>query len=168
MAPVRCRRSASGRVARRGITLFEVVLALAIFVGAYAAIGQILETGSRAAVRSQVSAEAVYLAEGKMNEMISGILPLTAVQEANLTIISGQNTAANSQWKWSAAVTESGIVGLLRVEVNVRNTGSGFRQESRTLVRLVRDPAYLAELETAAASAAALAAEEAAAATGAM
>jgi Tfp pilus assembly protein PilV len=61
-----------------GISLFEVVLALVILVTSLAAIGQLISSGGRGAVRSRLLTQAVFLAESKMAEMASGAAPLAS------------------------------------------------------------------------------------------
>jgi len=118
---------------RHGISLFEVVLALAIFIGALTAISQILRTGSRAAIRAQLQSEAVLLCERRMNEVLSGVQPLEAVQHAAFE--QGQN------WFWSLNITDGGVVNLLQLEVIVEHTGENDNSKvSYHLTRLLRDP----------------------------
>src|SRR5258708_1867065 len=48
---------------RRGLSLFEVLIALAIFMGALAAIGQLIATGARGAVFAKLQTQAVIRCE---------------------------------------------------------------------------------------------------------
>jgi len=131
---------------RQGISLFEVVLAIAIFIGALTAISQILRTGSRAAIRAQLQSEAVLLCERRMNEVLSGVQPLEAVQQA--TFEQGQN------WSWSLNITEGGVVNLLQLEVIVEHTGENDNSKvSYHLTRLLRDPQVYVDAANAASAA---------------
>ncbi|MDB5339359.1 MAG: hypothetical protein JWN70_4978, partial [Planctomycetaceae bacterium] len=58
---VRCRR--------RGLTLFEVLIALVIFVGAMAAIGQLVANGVRAALQARFQTQAAMMCEAKLAEV---------------------------------------------------------------------------------------------------
>src|SRR5690606_17451270 len=69
---------------RRGISLFEVVLAFSIFLGALTAITQVLRTGSRAAIRAQLESEAVLICEQRLNEVVAGVVPLQGVNRVPL------------------------------------------------------------------------------------
>lgn len=130
---------------RRGISLFEVVLALAIFIGALTAVAQILRTGSRAAVRAQLESEAVLLCERRMNEVVSGVLPLEAVDR------SGFDNRSN--WFWSLSLSESGSVNLLKLEVKVEHVGeNSTNQISYRLTRFMLDPQVYANAAAATAS----------------
>ena len=60
---------------RRGITLYEVVIALVIFSGSVAAISEAVSTGMRAAVQSRLQSQAILLAQSKMQEVIAGSFP---------------------------------------------------------------------------------------------
>lgn len=150
-------RPVRARAARSGMTLFEVMLALAIFMGAYTAVTKVLEHGSKAAIRAQSTEHALYTCDRKMNEIMGGVVPLATTTDAPL------DDDPTGLWRWRATVGEAGVTGLLRVEITVTNTGTSNQAETRSLVRLVRDPAYLASVEAAAADAAAAAAEAAAA-----
>lgn len=133
---------------RRGISLFEVVLALSIFIGALAAITQVLRTGSRASIRAQLQSEAVLLCERRMNEVIAGVQPLESVDHAPID--------DRSDWFWSLKIEDSGTVNLLRLEVAVEHAGkSANNTASYHLVRLLRDPQVYVDAANAAAAAAA-------------
>ena len=67
---------------RRGMTLYEVVLSLAIFVGALTALGPLASTGTRAAVSARLETQAVLRCESKLAEVLAGIEPLQAVSDA--------------------------------------------------------------------------------------
>ncbi|MEW4487722.1 hypothetical protein AB1L42_06545 [Thalassoglobus sp. JC818] len=123
---------------RSGISLFEVVLALAIFLGATAVITQILKNGSTAAIRSQLVSEAVLRCERRLNEVASGVLPAQSVQ--------GSPFDDDPDWSWTLNVTETGIPYLLELEMIVEQTNSqGDIAASYRLNRLLRDPLVFEE-----------------------
>lgn len=118
---------------RRGITLFEVVLALAIFIGAFAAISQILHNGSHAGVRSRLTSEAVLRCQSRMNEAIAGVLPLQPAQNVPFE--------DDARWEWSLNIYDGPVPGLLEVETIVAHPGSRTASNVEVrLVRLIRDP----------------------------
>ncbi len=118
---------------RSGITLFEVVLALAIFLGAMAVISQVLENGSRAATKAQLSSNAVIRCERRMNEVLAGVLPLSSEQNAPFE--------DDSSWQWTLNVADSGIPYLLETEMIVEHLDSnGMTNTTFRLTRLMRDP----------------------------
>lgn len=119
--------------ALHGITLFEVVLALAIFLGATAVIGQVLQNGSRAAAKAQLTAEASIRCERRMNEILSGVLPLAAVQSAPFE--------DDPAWLWTVNLLDTSVLSLLEVQVTVEHQDSqGFSNMSVGLNRLLKDP----------------------------
>ena len=70
---------------RRGITLYEVVIALVIFSGSVAAISEAVSTGMRAAVQSRLQSQAILLAQSKMQEVIAGVVPRQSVAQSAFT-----------------------------------------------------------------------------------
>ncbi len=67
------------RRGRRGISLLEVMLAIAILGGSMAVIVQMVHTGSRAAIRARELTQAQIHAESVMSQIVSGVvLPQTA------------------------------------------------------------------------------------------
>ena len=128
---------------RAGITLFEVVLALAIFLGATAAITQILKNGSTASVRAQITSEATIRCESKLNEVASGYLPAQSLQQSPFD--------DDLTWQWSLNITETGVPYLLEVEVVVEHTDTLNRVDGGyRLKRLLRDPVIFEEAALAA------------------
>jgi len=118
---------------RRGITLFEVVLALSIFMGAMAVIGQVLQNGSRAATQAQLSSDAAIRCERRMNEVLAGVLPLSSVQNAPFE--------DDPSWQWTLNVADAGIPYLLETEMVVDHLdSSGNINNTFRLIRLMRDP----------------------------
>jgi hypothetical protein len=114
------------------MSLFEVLIALAIFVCSMAAIGQLVSSGVRAAVQARLQSQAVLRAETKMAEVVAGI---TSLHGASGTFSDDTN------WSWVAASTQSQHVGLYLVEVTVAHAGmTTSAKQSFTLRRLVRDP----------------------------
>jgi general secretion pathway protein I len=132
---------------RRGISLFEVVLALAIFIGAMAAMAQILRTGSRAAVRAQLTSEAVLLSELRMNELVSGVLPLESVSRSPFD--------GKPNWFWTVNISDTDVPNLLKLEVIVEHQGDhGNNTVTYQISRLMRDPQVFVDAANAAAAAA--------------
>lgn len=139
-----CHRPPSSR---SGISLFEVVLALAIFIGAMAAMAQILRTGSRAAIRAQLTSEAVILSELRMNELVSGVLPLESVSRAPFD--------GKPNWFWTVNISDSNVPSLLKLEVIVEHQGDrGASTVTYQLARLMRDPQVYVDAANEAAAAA--------------
>lgn len=141
------RRTAARRVLRRGMTLLEVVLALAIFFGAMAALAQLTWNGTRAALQARFKAQAVIRCETKLAELVAGVEPLESQ--------SGVPFPDDSAWTWSAMIAPGSFPELILLDVSVRRTGSnGLGNMEYRLSRWLRDPAVLTETATLAAEAA--------------
>ena len=118
---------------RRGMTLLEVVIALAMFFAAMSAISQILKMGSDSAIRAQIQAEGTLLGESKLNEVIAGIVPLQAATD--------QPFEDAPQWSWSLSVEDDTDVAIKRLMLTVahrRADGTSDRQIK--FARMLRDP----------------------------
>jgi len=131
--PPRSRTRRSPALHRRGLTLLEVVISLAIFMGALAAISQIASQGMRVATEVQWESEAVLRAESQMNSVVVGVLPM---QSASGTF------EDNSQWQWNLiTATDTLHPDLIRLEMQVSHLNSaGKPTMTFALVRSVRNP----------------------------
>jgi general secretion pathway protein I len=142
------RRRRSAAAGRHGMTLLEVVLALAIFFGAMAALAQLTWNGTRAALQARFKAQAVIRCETKLAELVSGA-----------ELLQSQSSIPfpdDSAWTWSAMISPGSFPELLQVEVRVRRTGSNsLGSIEYGISRWMRDPAVLAETATLADEAAA-------------
>lgn len=118
---------------RRGMTLFEVVLALGIFLGAFAAVAQIVDIGRQASVEGQLENDAVLRAQTKLAEVIAGVEPMTAVQ--------GQAFEDDPNWSWGLSIVDGPHVDLLGLVITVEHVRpNGDVDQAFVLNRLVRDP----------------------------
>lgn len=117
---------------RQGLTLFEVLISLVIFVGAMAAIGQLVSNGVRGALQSRFQTQAAMMCEAKLGEVVAGVVPLVA----------GQATYPDDpSWSWTLLVAPAPVPGLMRVEVTVqRQAGNSKGKVTFTMARYVRDP----------------------------
>jgi general secretion pathway protein I len=121
---------------RRGITLYEVVLALAIFVSALLVLGQSITTGTRAAVQSRLRTQAIVRCESKLAEVIAGIEPMQMA--GNVPFVDDP-----THWHWSLDIADGPYPGLLELMVSVSYSGDvavGF-----SLNRYVRNPQMFLE-----------------------
>jgi general secretion pathway protein I len=127
---------------RRGLTLFEVLLALAIFVGAFAAIGQLINSGVRGALQSRMRLQAAQLCQAKMGEVVCGALPLQSAQAV---------FPEDAAWSWSMVVSPAPVPGLMLVQVTVQRVSKNQQATVKfDITRYVRDPQlYLAAEEEA-------------------
>lgn len=138
---------------RSGLTLYEVVLSLGIFLIAFAALSQLISTGSRAGVDANLKSEAILRCESKMAEVMTGAESMSS---------SGEIPFSDSDnWFWSMEQSFGEHEDLLDLSVTVFHLNQlGKPDMSYTLRRLVTDPqvyedAIIAEEQAAAEASAA-------------
>jgi general secretion pathway protein I len=120
---------------RRAFTLYEVVIALAIFAAAIVAVSQAVSTGKRAALQAKIQSQAVLLCESKMAEVVSGAAPATSSGEVAIT------DPGLEGWTCIVTVAPSPRAGLNQVEVTVNyRQAENSVDSSFSMTRLVRDP----------------------------
>jgi general secretion pathway protein I len=130
---------------RRGITLYEVVVALVIFSGAVAAISEAVSTGVRAALQSRIQSQAILLCESKMGEVIAGVVPRSSMAESSFS------EPQLEGWRWGLSVKPGPHTGIQLVEVDVSyRLAADSVDASFSLERLVRDPSAFVTSQTAA------------------
>lgn len=130
---------------RSGFTLLEVILALAILVGALAVLGELADQGLTNARTAASLAEAQLLCESKLAEVTAGLVPLSAVTAAPIE--------TDPNWTYSIVVDQTLDQGLVVVRVTVAENLPPAQQPAEfTLSRWMIDPTYAAEQAAAAAS----------------
>ncbi|MEO2049301.1 MAG: hypothetical protein ABGX16_22315 [Pirellulales bacterium] len=119
---------------RHAFTLYEVVLAVAILLGAMAVMSNLIATGSRAATQSQLQTHAILLCQSKLSEVIAGVEPLASVQNAPFD-------STSADWVWSLDVVPGPLESLLELHIRVTLPGEGSTPRAQaTLMRWMRDP----------------------------
>jgi general secretion pathway protein I len=138
--PIAGRRRA--RAERAGLSLFEVVIALAVFLVSIAAIGQLISSGVRGALQARLQTQAVLRCESKLSEVVAGITDLQNAREVPYT--------DDAAWNWSVNLTPGPQEDLYLVEVTVaHSSGSSLGRISFSLTRLIRDPEAALEAQAA-------------------
>jgi prepilin-type N-terminal cleavage/methylation domain-containing protein len=118
---------------RDAFTLLEVVLALAILVGALAVIGELANQGLSSARSAAALADAQLLAESKMAEITAGLVTATSM--------SGVPMEFDPAWLYSITVEPTLDTGLVAVRLTVyENLPPEQRPTEFTLVRWMADP----------------------------
>ena len=121
---------------RAGLTLLEVLISLAIFLGALTALSQLIGIGSRAAVQAQLRTQAILKCQSKLAEVLAGAQPLESVSQAAYE--------DEENWKWSLDVQPGAYENMLQLTVSVLYSGAGESvTTSYQLTRQIRDPAML-------------------------
>lgn len=134
----RPRRSLSKSVQPRGLSLLEVILAIAILGGALAIIGELIRIGARNAAIARDLTTAQLYCESKMNEAASGVIDLENLETETL----------DEEGEWMCAITTEGLdqQQLMAVTVTVGQNPDVFaRPVSFSMTRWIIDPAYVAE-----------------------
>ena len=141
---------------RNGLTLYEVVLALAILLGALAVLGQIISTGTRAAVQARLETQALLYCQTKLSEVVAGIEPLQIVNGAAI-----EDAPSNENWTWSLEYAAGPHADLIEFEVSVSHLNSANQMDvKRSLSRYMRNPQIYVKAADQAAELEAAAAEE--------
>ena len=123
--------------AHHGLSLLEVLLALAILGGALVTIGELHSLGRRAGVQARDLTTAQILCESKLAEIVAGITPTESVLQQPL----GDETLEDSSWLYSIESQEASQPGLLAVQVTVEQDPKQIGRPVRfSLVRWVVDP----------------------------
>ena len=121
------------------MSLFEVLLAIAIFLMAMTALSQLISGGRRSSLDASLRTQAVLHAETIMNEVIAGAKPMEVAT-------SEQITEGDTNWFWSLSVEDAEVDGLKDLTVTVVHVSNGDRENIKyTLRRFVRDPAVFEE-----------------------
>ncbi|MDA1017841.1 MAG: hypothetical protein O3A00_25715, partial [Planctomycetota bacterium] len=128
-------RRANSPATRRGITILEVLISVAIFIGAMTAIGGLLSNGADSAIQAKWETEAVFRAESMLAEVISGAVRMESVNGGTFA------DDPDAAWSWSLAVDNGPHADLLALELTVDHTnGAGIVDATFTLNSFVRDP----------------------------
>lgn len=122
------------RRARRGFSLLEIILALAILTGAVAVIGELVRLGLRNAQLARDITQAQLLCESKLAEITSGMQPPM--------VVDGVPCEFAPDWLYSVQVYPLEIEGLLGVEVLVYRPEANQSNARFHLVRWMQDPMY--------------------------
>ena len=122
---------------RRGLSLLEVMLALAILGLSLATIGELLRVGSRNAEMARDLTTAQILCETKMAEIVCGMLPAMTTTDSPIV-----DAGSGNDWLYAVETQPvAGQDGLLAVRVIVQqNPEFVFRPASFALVRWIIDP----------------------------
>ena len=102
------------RMNRRGLSLLEVLLAIAILGGCLAAIGTLVRIGVISALDTRLRSEANILCDAKMAELSAGVLELRSYGPTPIR--------DEPNWYFSVDVQDSPQLGLLYATVTVGQT----------------------------------------------
>lgn len=118
---------------RRGLSLIEVLLAIALLGTSMAMIYQLIGIGYRSAMETQLYTDAAVLVDSKMAEVASGVLGLENVSQMPIE--------ESPDWMYSVQIGESDQPGLLVVTVTVERSDDA-NPVQISVVRFMADPDY--------------------------
>ncbi|MEX2174377.1 MAG: prepilin-type N-terminal cleavage/methylation domain-containing protein [Pirellulaceae bacterium] len=123
---------------RRGLTLMEVILSIAILGGALATIGELIRIGARNAAAARDLSLAQIYCETKLNEVAAGVVSLDSTGSETLD--------EAGEWQCEIATGEASQPELIAVIVTVQqNPDTVSNPVSFSLTRWIIDPAFAAE-----------------------
>ena len=142
---------------RHGLTLLEILIAIVIFGGVVAILGEVGRNALRSAAYARDTTQAELICESLMGMLLAGIIPLEVQTEAPLesllpdypdTNAISSNTRGEPLWYYSIDLFSTSEDGLLEVVITVRqNRPNEQRPVTCRLLRWMIDPEYLAEME---------------------
>jgi type II secretion system protein I len=120
------------RSSRRGLSLLEVLVALAIFLFSIVALHQALNIGTNNAIDMQQHMQAAQLAQSKMAEVYVGAVPMQSQSDTPFD--------EDPDYNWSLDAQQGIAANLWNVTVTVsRSRGDGSRLETK-LSQMIIDP----------------------------
>jgi hypothetical protein len=121
--------------ARPGLSLLEVVLALAILILAVAAINQLVDIGTDRGIDARAYTRGARLAQGKMAEVEAGVVSVSSESE-------GSFEGEDAGWTFKVLPEAAGPPNLYTVTVRVTRDIRG-RPVEVTLTQMIFDPTML-------------------------
>jgi general secretion pathway protein I len=135
------------RAPRHGLSLLEILVALAIFLFSIVALHQALNLGTNSAIEMQQLVQAAQLAQSKMAELYVGAVPLQSQGDTPFD--------EDPDFTWSVDAQQNTVQNLWNVTVTVTRTrGDGSKTETK-LSQMIMDPSLRGTSYDAAATAAA-------------
>ena len=119
---------------RPGMSLMEVILALAIMLLALVAIARLVDVGLDRSLDARFQTRATLLAESKLAEVEAGAVPIQGGSAGTFE--------HDPDWDWSTESLPYGPPDLYQVTVRVTRTATG-RPFEVSLTQLIIDPAAL-------------------------
>jgi len=123
------------RASRRGLSLLEVVVALAIFLFSLTALSQLVSFAGDRAMEVSIRSRAARLCQTKLAEVLAGVVPLSAQSDTPFD--------EAPDFNWSLTADSGPATNLFLVSVTVSHqSANGVRMEC-TLYQLVLDPSVV-------------------------
>jgi len=116
------------------LTLLEVIVAMAIFLVALAAIGQLIQFGMMRALDAEYQSQALQKAQSKMAEVIAGAEPLGSQTDSPFP------DDPDGVWHWSIDAAQEDFANAWRVKITVSRPVDDGKIEV-SLSQIILDPA---------------------------
>lgn len=118
---------------RPGLTLLEVLVALAIFLFAMVVMGGLITTAGDQALEVQYQSQAGQLCQTKLAEVNAGVVPLESQSDVSFD--------EDPDWQWSLSCEQDGSVnGLWNVHITVSRERADHTRFETTVSQLLIDP----------------------------
>ena len=123
---------------RRGLSLLEVILSIAILGVSMVSIGHLYNLGFRSAQQAQARSDANLLVDSIMAELAAGAIPVQSKGDTEIDNAPG--------WLYSIEIENSSQPGLFLATVVVkRDIESNIMPGGVSIVRFIPDPDYTPE-----------------------
>jgi type II secretion system protein I len=123
------------RIDRRGLSLLEVIIALAILGLGLATIGELIRIGTDSAKRARQQTTAQLLCQNKLEEIRAGILPPESIGPLNFEIYE-----TDQPWMYTIERQQFDAEGLLQITVTVEEVTTAIRPMRFFLTTWMIDP----------------------------
>ncbi len=115
---------------RPGLSLLEVLVAMAIFLFSVIAIAHVIGQAGDRAIDVQRQSQAIQICQAKMAEVIAGAIPLSSQSDVPLD--------EDPDWHWSLDAQQGSVTGLWNVSIKASYQGPNKIETS--LSQLMLDP----------------------------
>jgi general secretion pathway protein I len=119
---------------RQGLSLLEVLVALAIFLLALIGLGTLFTMGADRAVEVDQTSQACELCQAKLTEVMVGAIPINGSS-------GGGSVDDAPGWEWSMKSEPGAVTGLYNVTIRVSRPRPNGKPLEVTLSQMVMDPA---------------------------
>lgn len=126
---------ARARFARKGLSLLEVLLAVAIFLMSIVALSSLINSAQDRAIQAAHRSQAARLCQSKLNEVIAGVLPLESQGETTFD--------EDPDFTWAIEAEPGTITNLYNVRVVVRRTLLTGGSIECSISQMILDPAVI-------------------------
>lgn len=117
---------------RPGVSLLEVLVALAIFLLSMVAIGQLIDVATDSALDANAQATGIRLAQSKLAELEAGLLPVANGSTAGVI-------EEEVGWSYEIQSSPTDITNVYAVTVTLTNIRNG-KQTDVSMSQMIFDP----------------------------